>query len=43
MIKYKRRNRKNKEQKITKGQSEAVTGGTDNTMTKEFQRGNQKL
>jgi hypothetical protein len=32
-----------KDQKIPKGQSEAVNGGTDNTMTKKYQRGNQKL
>jgi hypothetical protein len=31
------------DQKISKGQSEAVNGGTDNTMTKRYQRGNQKL
>jgi hypothetical protein len=29
--------------KISKGQSEAVNGGTDNTMIKRYQRGNQKL
>jgi hypothetical protein len=31
------------DQKISKGQSEAVNGGTDNIMTKGYQRGNQKL
>jgi hypothetical protein len=31
------------DQTISKGQSEAVNGGTDNTMTKKYQRGNQKL
>ena len=31
------------DQKIAKGQSEAVNGDTDNTMTKRYQRGNQKL
>jgi hypothetical protein len=37
------RDRYHNDQKISKGQSEAVNGGTDNTITKRYQRGNQKL